>query len=463
MDILLTHGYFLCDDDHEKQIMRPYPPLGILYLSSYLKSKGFLVEVFDSTFRSKHDFYRFIDDRRPPVVGIYCNLMTKLNVLSMIRYCKARGAVVILGGPEPPSYAEEFLAYGADVIVVGEGEETLNELLQVIARSGPHRLDSVRGCVFKDEQGVTHHNPPRDLIKELDSIPFPDREAIPIEQYLETWRRFHTRGSISLITARGCPYTCTWCSHGVYGYTHRRRSPRNVVDEVELLVKRYKPEMMWIADDVFTIHHAWLQQYSDEMKRRGLLVPFECISRADRLNEDVIRLMAELGCFRLWYGSESGSQRILDRMSRGVAVTEVRQVTKMAQRFGIEVGLFVMLGYEGESAADIEETIEHLKRTNADTFLTTVAYPIKGTPYYDEVQSRVSTDLPWEQRTDRDLAVAARQSERFYWFAQRRLSNEVLVHKLSQNGKGALLKKASTLAKAKIAKLGMRVTSRWKS
>jgi radical SAM superfamily enzyme YgiQ (UPF0313 family) len=463
MDVLLTHGYFLDEDMHERRIMKPYPPLGILYLSAYLKTKGYTVGVFDSTFQTKEKFYEFIRTNQPSTVGIYCNLMTKLNVLDMIRFCKSNGVNIILGGPEPPYYAREFVEYGADIVVIGEGEMTIEAVLRNIFKSGVHRLHQVEGIAFKDEDGNFVQTSPRELIKDIDCLPIPDREAIEIEKYLSTWRHFHKQGAVSLITARGCPYTCKWCSHGVFGFTHRRRSPEKVVDEIEFLIHRYNPDIMWIADDVFTINHKWLYQYYDEMRRRNLKIPFECITRADRLNDDILKVMADLGCFRIWYGSESGSQRILDAMSRGVKVEEIQCMTKLAQKHGIEIGLFVMLGYEGELIDDIETTIEHLKKTNADTFLTTVAYPIKGTTYYNEIESRISSDLVWDKRTERDLIVHQRYTERFYWFAQRRMTNEVLYHQLTQRNTGKFIQKATTFAKAKIAQVGMQLTSRWKS
>ncbi len=195
-------------------------------------------------------------------------------------------------------------------------------------------------------------------------------------------------GSVSLICARGCPYTCTWCSRSVYGDTHRRRTVANVVGEIELIRERYNPDMLWFADDVFTMHHKWFHQFHEEMKRRNLRIPFECISRADRLSEEILQKISELGGFRIWYGSESGSQRILDAMERKVSVAEIRTITKLAQKYGIKAGLFVMLGYPGEEIRDIEATVEHLKETNPDTFLSTVAYPIKGTKFYRQVEVR---------------------------------------------------------------------------
>jgi anaerobic magnesium-protoporphyrin IX monomethyl ester cyclase len=221
-------------------------------------------------------------------------------------------------------------------------------------------------------------------------------------------------GSISLITARGCPYHCEWCSHQVYGQTHRRRKPRFVADELEWLRKRYKPDMLWIADDVFTIHHGWLQEWREQVTSRSLHIPFECISRADRLTEEVIRTLAELGCFRLWIGSESGSQRILDRMKRGVTVEQVQRATKLCRDYGIQTGMFLMWGYEGEEMEDIEATIEHVRASKPDVFLTTVAYPIKGTPYFkrEQEQGLIRETRPWAESSDRELGDSGKTQRR---------------------------------------------------
>src|SRR5947199_4224850 len=138
MDILLTHGYFIAEDPHEQKIMKPYPTLGLLYIASHLKAKGFGVELYDTTFSTKAAFKEYLEANRPPIVGIYTNLMTKLNVIPMISWCKSVGAKVVLGGPEPPHYADEFLNAGADVVVISEGEETLEELIPALYVGARH-------------------------------------------------------------------------------------------------------------------------------------------------------------------------------------------------------------------------------------------------------------------------------------------------------------------------------------
>jgi len=459
MDILLTHGYFLLEDAIEKEVMKPYPTLGLLYISAYLKSCGFDVEVLDSTFQSREAVLHTLACDRPPVVGIYCNLMTKPNVLALITACKQFEATVILGGPEPHNYAEEYLRFGADIIVIGEAELTLRDLLPHLSEKGLTKLDEISGIVFMDMNEEVVTTEPRPLHPNLDDFPFPDRQAIDMAKYLDTWKVYHDMSAVSLITARGCPYTCTWCSHSVYGVSHRRRSVDNVIQEVELIREAYAPDMLWYADDVFTIHTRWFFEYAAALKRCNLNIPFECISREDRLNEDVIRTLAEMGCFRLWIGSESGSQRVLDAMQRRTNAERVREMTKLLQKYGIQAGMFIMLGYEGETEADLALTVEHLKQANPDIFLTTVSYPIKGTEYYRQVAERVQAKKPWAQRTDRDLIVEGRHSKRFYQHANRWMVNEVNCHRQWQAAERNYPGILRSYLYAKLGRIGMNWSS----
>ncbi len=423
MDLLLTHGYFLYEDPKELQIMKPYPPLGILYICSHLRKRGFDVEVFDSTFSSRRELFDVLEQGPPSVLGVYANLMTRANVVEILGVAKEHGWQVIVGGPEPGAYPREYLDAGADVVVNGEGELTLEELLPALRLKSREALYRVDGIAFSGGEVV--HTKTRTQIQDLDAQPWPAREAVDFERYVSTWREHHGAGSVSLITARGCPYQCRWCSHEVFGRTHRRRSPASVADELQWLVQRYQPEMAWMADDVFTIHHGWLHRYSDELKKRGLKVPFECISRADRLNSEIVDLLADLCCFRLWIGSESGSQKILDRMERGVTAEQVQTAIAMCRSRNIQTGMFLMWGYEGEEFEDIEATIEHVKKSNPDVFFTTVAYPIKGTQYFAEVGGRVENPKPWRTTSDREAKVRGRHSRRYYGLADQLLRTEV--------------------------------------
>ena len=461
MDLLLTHGYFLYEDPKELQIMKPYPPLGLLYLSSFLKCKGFDVEIFDSTFCSRVDLYSRLQTGPPGLLGIYANLMTRSSVIEIIQTAKHLGWDVILGGPEPASYSEEYLASGADAIVVGEGESALEEILTTRRRKQDDSFAGIRGIVFQDNHAVTHRTGSRDLIPDLDGLPWPDRESIDIDSYLRTWRTVHGKGSVSLITARGCPYHCRWCSHSVYGKTHRRRTPQSVADEIEWIRERYSPDMLWIADDVFTIHARWLFDFAKEMRNRHLTIPFECITRADRLNETVADALAGLECFRVWIGSESGSQRLLDAMERNVTVEQVQTSVSLCKERGIQTGLFLMWGYQGEELSDIEATIEHVKKSRPDIFLTTVAYPIKGTDYFRDVSSSLLAPEEWQKASDRDYKVRGRHSRSYYCYADQLLKSEVALHQAQVNGLKVNSTQIQNLRREiKEARKGMALTQR---
>ena len=448
-DLLLTHGYFLFEDEKEMQIMRPYPTLGLLYISAYLRREGFDVEIFDSTFSRREDLLVRLS-AGPGVVGLYTNLMTRKPVLEMVTVAKRFGWTVVLGGPESANYPHEYLRAGADVIVVGEGETTMAELLPALAKRGAHRLHEVKGVVFLDEAGVPLTTPERAKIADLDTIPWPDRDRIDQARYVDVWRKHHGMGSVNMITARGCAYKCNWCSHAVFGYSHRRRSFLDSAAELDHIMSAYRPDQVWYADDVFTISHPWLFGYAKECKRRGLKVPFETISRADRMmKEEVLETLAQLGCYRIWIGSESGSQRILDSMQRGVRIEQVEWAAKAAKRHGIQVGMFLMWGYPGEEIEDIEATVELVRKCQPDIHLTTIAYPIKNTGFFNKVADEVVIEKPWEEATDRDHRIKGRHSRIYYKYADSWLNNEVAATRLESEDPAESLRRRSAAREAR--------------
>jgi anaerobic magnesium-protoporphyrin IX monomethyl ester cyclase len=429
-ELLLTHGYFLFEDPKELQIMKPYAPLGILYLCSHLRNQGYDVDVFDTTFSSREALFQHLRSETPSVIGIYANLMTRGNVVETLKVAREAGWKTIVGGPEPGAYALEYLQAGASFVVFGEGELTMQDLLAAFRAGVTDIGNTIPGLAYLDAAGNMHETAQREQIADLDKQPWPARQAIDVSRYVKTWRDAHGKGSVNFITARGCPYKCRWCSHQVFGQTHRRRDPLLVVDEVEWLLSTYSPDMVWVSDDVFTINHKWLRDYATEMRRRGLRIPFECISRADRLNAEMLDLLAELGCFRVWIGSESGSQRILDSMDRGVKVEQVQQAVALTRERGIESGMFLMWGYEGEELDDIEATIKHVSTSQPDIFFTTVSYPIKGTPYYKKVSDRLVQLKPWGVGSDREIKIKGRHSRTFYSYADKLLKDEVQLARL---------------------------------
>ncbi|MBC7863052.1 MAG: B12-binding domain-containing radical SAM protein [Bacteroidia bacterium] len=429
MSILFTHGYFLCEDPKEQEIMKPYVPLGILYISAYLEKNGISNEVFDSTFSSFDELKSKLIAERPEILAIYTNLMTKLNVLKIIRLVKNElkliDTKIILGGPEVRHHLKNFLEYGADMIVIGEGEETMLEICNYYKEHKTLPVNCNGTAFIETTTNSVKINPERNLIKSMDEICVPARNKIDLRKYLNAWKSKHGYSMLSVSTMRGCPYTCKWCSRAVYGGTYRRRKPALVAEELLQIKNEYQPDRIWFVDDVFTISHKWLEEFAKEVKSKNAIIPFEIITRADRLNEAVIKTLKDCGCFRIWIGAESGSQKIIDAMDRRVEAGQVREMIKLTRKNGMEAGTFIMLGYPGEEKNDIKETIEHLIDANPDQYTITIAYPIKGTQLYSEVESQITTVNEWENSTDRDIDFKRARSHKFYEYGVRWVYNAV--------------------------------------
>lgn len=458
-DIMLTHGYFLSSDKVEQRVMKPYPPLGILYLSAFLKRAGFRVEVLDTTFLDPVSYHARLAELRPKSVGIYATVITRQNVLRMTGDAAGFGVPVIVGGPDPAQYLGQYLRAGAGAIALGEGEETLAQWLGMALDKGAghQEMEEVPGLVLPRD-GDLHRTAPRPAIKDLDQLPWPDREAIDFKNYLRSWRDRHGEASLSILTARGCPFSCTWCSREVFGQTHRQRDPADVARELRHLKEQYQPDAVWIADDVLTLNRSWVPRFVEAVEAEDAAVPFECLSRVDCIDHETISSLKRIGCFRIWYGAESGEQKVIDRMNKKFTIDQVRQATAMTREAGIEVGHFIMLGYPGETRRDILSTIRFLKETRPDHFGPSVAFPIKGTAFYEEVKDRVVEDQVWSQRNQNRLMFRGRYPALFYWLAVRLVNNEVPLFNRYLPGwrhPANLLRALSCGVKSLICRVGM--------
>ena len=429
MSILFTHAYYLSDDPKELKIMKPYPPLGLLYVSAYLKSKNLDNLVFDTTFTSQEEQLQYLLQKQPKIICIYTNLMTKVEAIKLIKILKTEPfgfPKIILGGPDVSYNIENYLQSGADFLVIGEGEETTYELCDAILQNKEY--SKIDGIAFL-EKNVVIQTPDRKKIKELDELPLPNRDAIDMQIYLDTWKQNHGQSSITISTQRGCPYTCKWCSTAVYGQSYRRRPAHQVAAEMKQLKSKFNPDAIWFVDDVFTVSHKWLLAFKEEVLKQNAIIPFECITRAERLNDEILAVLKEIGCFRIWIGAESGSQKIIDLMDRRVDVNVVKKAIQKTNAIGIETGTFIMLGYPGETQKDITETIQYLKDANPTHYTITIAYPIKGTSLYNEIEDKITHNPDWETSTDRDIDFERTYSRKYYNYAVSKVVNEVEFYK----------------------------------
>ncbi len=422
MKVILSHGYFLHEDEAERKIMMPYPPQGLLHIGTYLKSKGFDCQIYDSTFKSFADLCIFLEEEKPKYLGLYVNLMTRPNIIKIIGFIRnsdsLRNLKIILGGPDVRYHTKKYIQKGADYCLSGEGEHAILQLINAIESGNSEGIQSVKGLTCRNEKKEIIFTGEPELISSLDDLPFPDFEMIDLQKYFSAWSSNHGYNSMTISTMRGCPYSCRWCSKAVFGRSFRRRSAALVVDELLRLQKAYSPDRFWIVDDVFTISKKWLTEFRDAVNATKLKIKYECITRADRMDQEIIDLLKESGCYRLWIGAESGSQKVLDLMDRGVKAEVVQEMIKMTKQAGIESGTFLMLGYPGETEKDILKTVEHLKTANPDLFTLTLSYPIPGTGFYTEVKNKgLIVPGEWGTYSDRELDFKRTYKSSYYRYA----------------------------------------------
>ena len=423
MKIILTHSYFIEEDLVEQKIMKPYPPLGMLYVSAFLKKYGIQTKVLDSTFISKAEWKKYMDVEQPDLVLFYANLITKKNTLELARYLRSVSdkITIVAGGPDVTYNSENYLRNGFDYLIIGEGEETSLEFVKSLKQGvSPN---SIPGLAYLQNNELVI-NRPRIKMKQLEDLPLPDRDAINFEQYLNTWENHHSIRMASLSTQRGCPYTCKWCSTAVYGQSYRRRPPKLVVEEIKSLINIYNVQGIWFVDDVFTVSHKWLKSLHEEIKNQAISIQFECITRAERLNDEILDILKDMGCFRIWIGAESGSQKIINAMDRKVDIHKVREMINLTQKKGMQAGTFIMVGYPGEGLKEVKETVEHLKLATPSHLTATIAYPINGTSLYEEVKDQLTTEIDWPNQTDRELDFMRKHPRKFYGYALRYILNK---------------------------------------
>lgn len=432
-DLMLVNPLFLHEDPVEQRLMTPYFPLGLLYLAATARDAGYTVSIFDAMFQAGDDaFVAALERERPKVVGLGVLATVRAAALRLADLAHQHGAAVVAGGADPTGRPESYLRYRSNgshpvgVVVIGEGEQTLLELLPWLLNDERNGglLREIAGLAFLDDDGKFVSTAARKHCADLDSLALPARDLIDLEAYRQAWRKRHGIFSLSLIATRGCPYGCTWCQKSVFGRSFRPRSPESVAEEMRLIKEQYRPDQLRVVDDVMGIDRQWVRAWHAAVLERDAVVPFECLSRVDLMDEEMVRLLQEAGCIRIAFGAESGSQKVLDAMNKGTTVEQIRRTAELCRRFGIETYFYIMVGYPGEEWADIRKTVELLKQTRPDQFSSTIAYPLPGTEFYEEVKHRL-LDMPdWDYTAENRLLFQRDHSTRFYRWVQRWLHQE---------------------------------------
>lgn len=279
--LLLCHPLFLHLNPEEQAMKSPYFPLGLLYLAGYVRAQGHQVSVFDGTFEEDvAAFSARLTAEQPDVVGISAVLPQRDMALTLAAQAKAAKILVVLGGPDPtkdPAYYLQFPQ--VDVVVHHEGEQTLDTLLRLVDAGPvtPALLACEPGIAFRDPTGHVLVNQPRPLLENLDDLPLPARDLIDMKRYLDTWREENGYSSLTISTARGCPYGCDWCRDSVHGQEFRQRSPQSVSEEVKFLKESYDIDRLRVVDDVDGIDREWFQAWADASETTDGILPFEAL------------------------------------------------------------------------------------------------------------------------------------------------------------------------------------------
>jgi anaerobic magnesium-protoporphyrin IX monomethyl ester cyclase len=435
--ILLGQSYFLRFDPKLFAAMQPYPPLGTLYAASYLRDRGYTVDLFDAMLaESEAEWELALVRSQPKVAVLYednfnylskmCLLRMREAAFAMVKMARQRGCTVIVAGSDATDHAQAYLDAGAQYVLIGEGEQTLGELLDHLfttAAEGP-QLDSILGLAFERDGQlvVTAHRPD---LKDLDALPFPAWDLVDVERYRAIWLEHHGFYSMNVATSRGCPYHCNWCAKPIWGQRYHVRSAANVAAEIAWLKRTYKPEHIWFVDDIFGLIPGWVQQFADQVEQLDARLPFKSLQRADLiLKGDTIDALKRAGAQRIWVGAESGSQKILDAMEKGTHVEDIYATAKRLHAAGIEVGFFLQFGYPGETRADIERTLQMVRDCRPDDIGMSVSYPLPGTRFFAAVQHELGSKQNWRDSEDLAMLYHGPFSTAFYRTLHRVLHRE---------------------------------------
>ena len=429
--ILFGQSYYLRFDTKLWAAMQPYPPLGTMYAASYLRDRGYEVALFDAMLaHSEQEWADALDQHRPEFAILYednfnylskmCLLRMRQAAFEMIAMAKQRGCTVIAAGADMTDHSDLYLDRGADYVLLGEGEETLGELLDALTGRSAAAPESIIGLTSRR----TAHPSRRPDIRALDAIPFPAWELIDVEKYRRIWLERHGYYSMNMVTTRGCPYHCNWCAKPIWGQRYNSRTPENVASELKWLKETYHPDHIWFADDIMGLKPGWLERFASLVQESGAKVPFKCLQRADLVTEKTAAALEEAGCRTVWVGAESGSQKILDAMDKGDEVKDIYRARGLLQEHGIEVGFFLQFGYPGENWQDIQRTLRMVRECMPDDIGISVSYPLPGTRFFERVKLELGEKQNWMDSEDLAMLYQGPYPTEFYRVLHARVHHE---------------------------------------
>ena len=429
--ILLIYPYFR--PGHNRSAFR-FPPLGLGYLASSLEINGYRPEILDCTFLTHEVAFQRAIEARADIVGVYSMVTMRSVSLMFAKRLRDQCDLLVAGGPlpscDPSSFYDDF-----DLVVKGEGESAIVEIVQAYeAGSG---YGKIAGLAYRKEDR-TIETSRRELQLDLDQIPFPARNLFPNRMYMDHWKKHFGYSATTVMTTRGCPFSCEFCSNAVFGTSYRERSSENVLNEVEeALALGY--ERIHFADDVFTLNKLRILQICKDISDRGLDFKWECLGRVDSIDRTTALAMKSAGCDRIFFGIESGDETTLRLMGKRISLEQAVGAVEAARSAGLKTGAFFILCYPGENDDSVLKTIRFATSLPLDYLSFTMPYPLPGTRLFERVKIKAARD--WDGRTsplsDHTLTFESEFSEAKMKFAI--LKGHVQFGLRKRLGRGAFL------------------------
>ncbi len=385
--------------EEAEETLQVYPALGIGYLASYLISKGFTADIVDAHALklSPDEYKKRLSTSGAAIVGITSTTIGWPGAVEAAKLAREAlpNALIIAGGPQLSVYPEESLSFPfIDMAVIGDGEETLLEIVQKLENDEP--LDNIRGTAIKKD-GKVKVNPPRPWIEDLSSLPHPAVDMLPLDRYkcLTVESPFFT-----MISTRGCPYKCGFCSQTYCGDRVRFRSPEDVVSEIENYVKNYGAREIIMFDETFTVNEKRVLQICDLIKEKKLKFRWNIRTRVDTITEPMMVALKETGCYGLHMGVEAGDPEILKVMRKGITLDQVRWAFKTARKLGFITRGYFMIGYLDETPETFKATVNIAKELDLDWASFSITTPLPATHLFDESVNRKFVDPDfWKKYT----------------------------------------------------------------
>jgi len=434
--VLITHSYFYPLDSKQWKFKQPYPPLGTLLAAAVVKEIRLDIVLWDSNLENGPTrFFSVLKKEVPKYVILYddgFNYLTKMCLTTMreaaflmIEEANKQGCIVIVSSSDAADHYQKYFEHGAHFVIKGEGEETLKELLTAL--EAKKDISSIHGIIYQKSSEIII-NTPRQVLRDLDSLPLPAWELVDINAYRNIWKEHHGYFSLNIATTRGCPFKCNWCAKPIYGNRYNSRSPESVVNEIELLIDRYQPDHFWMCDDIFGLKPGWIQKFNALLSEKKRKIRYKIQSRVDLLlKEDTIQALARSGAETVWVGAESGSQKVLDAMDKEIQVNEIYKATSLLKSYGIKVAFFLQFGYSGETIRDIQSTLKMVLKLVPDEIGISISYPLPGTIFFENVKNQLHEKQNWKDSDDLAMMFEGTYGSGFYKTLHRYVHNRYRI------------------------------------